>query len=849
MSSSVTSSNYSSVSTSNSSNNGLSGLISGIDTDSMVEKMLSGTQTKIDKQNQLKTSITWKQEIYQGVVADINTFKSKYFDSTYGSTLSTNLASPSFFNSMISSVTSGSSVKVVSSSSDASTEDMSVVVKQLASAAKISSSVKMSGTQTITGSAMDVASIKSTIDSGKELALTLTLDGTAKTLTLSSADFSSGTIDAGTIETALDAEITKAFGTYVKAVAADGKLAFSLNLKDTNGNIEDGHELTITGADAKSFGITPGASTLISGVTKLGDLAGIQGDTYSFSINGTTFDFDSEDTVSGMISKINSSGVGVKMAYSSMTDSFSMEASSTGAQYSIAMSQGSGNILSVIFGSNNVSPPSTVKSDVTLNTATVNGVALDSAYTTNGASLKMTVNGTEQTFTLANSETAYTKTDVESAFNTWLTSTFGQTGGISNISYADGNLTTAAGYAVSIAKTTVDTSDTAAVATASQTDLALAFGFSTNGASNAVTGTTNIADVLQLKDYKDNYFKTDGTTAAVTLSDIGLYKNGTVSSYNVSYSSGTLSISGTDTVDLTGTGLAALFGNSVVLGTGTTASGAVTAGKDALLMINDVSTSRSSNTFTVNGITLTATKVSDEKTVIGTVRDTDSIVKAVKSFVSDYNTMIDKFYSLTTEDPDYRDYAPLTTAQKADMSETEITAWEKKAKIGLVRNDSDITSFLNSMRNAMSATCEKAGIALYSIGIETTAWELTGQLTVDEDALKSAIASDPTAIETLFTDTTDGLAKQISTICDNTAKLSVATPGSLVALAGANDWSVNSKTNDMYLQLASISDKLDELQDKYDDEKERYWAKFSAMETAMASYSSQSSMLASLASS
>lgn len=839
MSSSISSSNLYNVSSS--SNNGISGLMSGMDTESMVKKMLSATQAKIDKQNQAKTTTEWKQTIYQGIVSDVNTFKSKYFDSTYGSTLSTNLASPSFFNSMNSSVTSGSSVKVVSSSSSASTGDMSVIVSQLASAANISSADKMSGTQTITGGVMDVATIKSTIDSGKELALTLSLDGTAKTLTFSSADFS-GTIDAGSIKSALDAELTKAFGSYVKStMTADNKLAFSLNLKDTNGNLEDGHELTITGADAKSFGVTPGTSTLISGSTKLGDLTGIQGDTYSFTINGAAFKFSSTDTVSGMINKINTSDAGVKLSYSSMADKFTMQTASTGAQYGIGMSQQAGNILSVLFGSSAVSAASKAANEGDLQTATVSGTALDSAYTTTGAAMNMTVNGKAYTFTLPSSATAYTKTDVENKLNEWLTSTFGKTGSISNISYADGKLSTAAGYAVSFAKTKVDTSDSAAVAEAAKTDLALAFGFSTNGASNAVTSSTKIADVLQLQGL--SFLKSDGTTAAETLSDIASYSG---VSNGISFADGNLYISGTSNLDLTGTGLESLFGTTVALGTGGTASNAVAAGTDALVSVNGVSTSRSSNTFTVNGITLTASKISAEKTVIGTTRDTDSIVKAIKSFVTDYNTMIDKFYSLTTEDPDYRDYAPLTAAQKTDMSDTEITAWEAKAKTGLVRSDSDISSFLNSMRNVMDSTCEKAGIALYSIGVETSAWELTGQLTIDESALRSAIASNPESVATLFTDSTSGLAKQISTVCDKTAKLSVSSPGALVALAGAKGWSVNAKTNEMYKQLSTISDKLDELKDKYDDEKDRYWAKFSAMETAMASYSSQSSMLSSM---
>ena len=45
--------------------NYVSGLVSGMDTEEMVEKMLSGTQAKIDKQTGLQQQLEWKQEIYR----------------------------------------------------------------------------------------------------------------------------------------------------------------------------------------------------------------------------------------------------------------------------------------------------------------------------------------------------------------------------------------------------------------------------------------------------------------------------------------------------------------------------------------------------------------------------------------------------------------------------------------------------------------------------------------------------------------------------------------------------------------------------------------------------------------
>ena len=67
-----------------SSNRGFSGLASGVDTESMVEQMLAGTQNKIDKQNAIKQQIEWKQEIYRDIISQINTFHDKYF--SYSST-------------------------------------------------------------------------------------------------------------------------------------------------------------------------------------------------------------------------------------------------------------------------------------------------------------------------------------------------------------------------------------------------------------------------------------------------------------------------------------------------------------------------------------------------------------------------------------------------------------------------------------------------------------------------------------------------------------------------------------------------------------------------------------------
>lgn len=71
----VSSSSTYSATTSAASSNGLSGLMSGMDTEAMVEKLLSGTQSKIDDQEALKQQTTWKQEIYREIISQLNSFQ------------------------------------------------------------------------------------------------------------------------------------------------------------------------------------------------------------------------------------------------------------------------------------------------------------------------------------------------------------------------------------------------------------------------------------------------------------------------------------------------------------------------------------------------------------------------------------------------------------------------------------------------------------------------------------------------------------------------------------------------------------------------------------------------------
>ncbi len=119
----------------NASSGGLSGLVSGIDTEGVVKKLLAGTQTKIDKAEQKKAVLQLKQTMYREVAAKLTALQSTYMNFTNAKT---NLYSNSFYNAKTTTLTMPSGVSsafTAKASNSASIGSTSVqYIKQLASA-------------------------------------------------------------------------------------------------------------------------------------------------------------------------------------------------------------------------------------------------------------------------------------------------------------------------------------------------------------------------------------------------------------------------------------------------------------------------------------------------------------------------------------------------------------------------------------------------------------------------------------------------------------------------------------------------------------------------------------------
>lgn len=116
----------------------ITGMASGIDTDSTVKAMVSSYQFKVDKADQAKQTLQWKQEIYRDIIKDIKGLQD-YFDPIS----SKYILSQKTFNTNTATNTE-SSIFSGTPSASAKTGNYKVKVLQLAEKAKIESESKSS---------------------------------------------------------------------------------------------------------------------------------------------------------------------------------------------------------------------------------------------------------------------------------------------------------------------------------------------------------------------------------------------------------------------------------------------------------------------------------------------------------------------------------------------------------------------------------------------------------------------------------------------------------------------------------------------------------------------------------
>ncbi|WP_137792083.1 flagellar hook-associated protein 2 [Bacillus sp. E(2018)] len=261
---------------------------------------------------------------------------------------------------------------------------------------------------------------------------------------------------------------------------------------------------------------------------------------------------------------------------------------------------------------------------------------------------------------------------------------------------------------------------------------------------------------------------------------------------------------------------------------------------NAIFTLNGISNiQRTSNNFTISGVSYSL-KATGESTISSTT-DTEGVITSIKDFVKKYNETIESINKKTAETK-YRDFPPLTDAQRKDLSEKEAELWDEKAKSGMLRGDSILSSGLNTMRSVLYASVNTGDTKydqLSEIGITTSRNYLDkGKLEIDDKKLREALAANPEAVMKMFTgDSTnnvEGIAKKLRASIDQTVDKIELKAGN--ALRTNAQFTLGKELTDVDKRISAFEDRLKQVED-------RYWRQFSAMETAIQRSNQQSAYL------
>ena len=833
----------------------ISGLASGLDTESMIEGMLQGYKSKITGLQQDRQSLLWKQQAYQSISDKLVEFSRKYMSYTS----STNLLSSSFFNNAVLTTTGGKFADMVSATGKTSSNITIDAVAQLATSSRYTHSASGLGQATVGTDGKLTVTGDGTFDvNGKmnvsELEGSLSLKYGNKEITINFDELEffdkkgdgSGTITADDLKSAIekkleDQNITlssgdqKAASELIKVeVGSNGEITFSdktsagntVEISGATGKLKD--SLGLTGDKfGSSFTFKEGTyTTQVSTAEYLSDKS------ITVTLNGVKKTISLADIVKDGNGYINSNDTFKDNLQSALDKAFGGEKVTVGVdggKLSFAVSQGSTLAVSSSVGK-------ALGFEDSMTTYVNTSQTLGQLGTFNKDTGELTIGGMKVQGTLMEKVPK----------DQWIKQDDG--------TYIDsqGNKLDAEGYRLS-----------------KDGERLYEFSLTVNGKEvGKFTQDTALETVM-------NAINSD-TEAGVNVSYSNL-TNQFVFTAKESGEGGQIEM---------GDGLAqALFGKVDIKDETT-----YTAGQDAIFKAtvngSTMYLSRSSNTFDMDGMSVTLKgtfnntdrgtdadpiKSSDltgmtsaneskmfekgESVTFTSKSDTDTIVDAIKQMVEDYNKIVTEvkgaYSDMPLQQTNGSKYEPLTEEQKADMSESEIEAYEEKAKTGLLFGDNDLSSLYNALRSAVTPGGSD-GSLLRSIGIKTSYSEGLTTIELDESALREALETNPDQVKDIFTKSkdngasSDGLMTSIQKVTNRYAATTGATKGILIEKAGSKYSPTAALDNALLDQMNEIDDQIETWQSKMSDKVDYYTNKFTQLEMLIQQMNSQSSTLAGL---
>ncbi len=273
---------------------------------------------------------------------------------------------------------------------------------------------------------------------------------------------------------------------------------------------------------------------------------------------------------------------------------------------------------------------------------------------------------------------------------------------------------------------------------------------------------------------------------------------------------------------------------------------AVITAKDSEIIFNGAKITNSTNSVTVNGISmeLQGKTVGDEVINVQITNDTEEVYTKVKDFIKEYNELLKEMNALYYAES-ARDYDILTSEEEEAMSDEDVEKWNDKIKGALLRRDSTLSGLLTSMKTTIHNSVEIDGekFSLASFGISTSSdYTERGLLhlwgdeddeygSTKEDKLKAALEKDPGTVG-------KALSQMFKNMYDSLTEKTKAVDGLKSAMKFYNDKQITKELEGYTKDISSWEKKLSSME-------ERYYDQFTAMEVALSKMQNQSNSLAS----
>lgn len=829
-----------------SSPNRMAGLMSGLETEDIVKAMSANTKNRINSKQQKLQTLQWKQDGYRSIISKISDFKNKYLDLTSSSSIKA--------NAILKKCLATSSNDKITATASAGATPAKYTIRE-ATAAK-TASVSSGGSVAGGSIKLDFSDAKR----GKNYEVNVKLDGAVKTVV-----FTGGANAEETKQNFLDAA-----NNAISDIVHTGQ-KFEIN--DESRMVFNGagdkiyHTFEITdGGDnmEEALGIDGDRISRISKSAKLGEIGFdnklvSEDGKYNININGVSFEFTEDTTVSEMLNKINTSNAGVTMSFSTVGQSFTLETKDTGAGQELNIYQTGGTLLNSLFNISSdklgVSSADSAKIEYAINgsyTQKIDDSKLKSGFESTDDKFKFTLNidGKNRTFEWDLSNDLPKKDDGETYSNEQISEVLQQrlamelaeddvrgrdvvdleikydSNGLTLTSYDHKFTIVDSNFALDVGKTNekMVTGDEMYVIAPDVKSMKFKVG------NEEIEVTASKKAGISIKDLADKglfNIRSDGTFVASR--EVTAVDDNAKAMFDKYFGGKETLVPASDNDVYTAYG-----SNSTI----------------------DVSTdgehfttyTSATNLFTFDGTTINLTNVKEFKAetdedyiTVETKKDTSGIKDVLKGFVEDYNKLLEDLYGeINTKRPQKNKayFDPLTDEQKDEMDADEIEKWEEQAKQGLLYRDNNIQKFLTEIRGVMSRGIN--GFTLRDMGIKLTDnWRDNGKLEIDEAKMDSAIEAYGDKIADFFTGP-DGLAARLEKTVDKAISTKTKNYGYLTSLAGME----NTKTdtdNQIYKQMQSIQDIIDKLNKKYESEQERYWSQFTALEKYMSQMQQQSS--------